>query len=94
MFCPGNISYTGSNNDSVILYRPVTSNNRIVKRGYKNLYLTSYTPFLNGNPLISPPVNDREYFNVLQGLKKDGSVWINSMTNLPTGFPDQNFWRR
>ncbi|MBK8552955.1 MAG: T9SS type A sorting domain-containing protein [Ignavibacteria bacterium] len=87
----GNISYTGSNNDSVILYRPVTSNNRIVKRGYKNLYLTSYNPFLNGNPLISPPVNDREYFNVLQGLKKDGSVWINSMTNLPTGFPDQNF---
>ncbi len=83
----GSAAYTGNNNDSVVLYRPYTSNNRIVKRGYKDLYLSSFNPLLNGNPIIGNPVNAREYYNLLQGLKKDGGVWINSSTNLPTKFP-------
>lgn len=87
----GNIFYTGSSNDSVVIYSPVTSGNRIVKRGYKNLYMTAFNPFLSAHPLISPPANDREYYNVIQGLKKDGSIWISSTTNLPTKFPNENF---
>ncbi len=82
---------TGNLSDSVVIYRPLTSNNRYVKRGFKDLYLNSFNPFMNGNPFINPPVNYREYYNVLRGLKKDGSVWINSSNNSPTNFPCEDF---
>ncbi len=83
--------FTGSNEDSVVYYRPVTSNNKILKRGFKDVYLSSFNPFLTGDPVIGTPVNYREYYNVLSGFKKDGSNWINTFNNSPTKFPCENF---
>ncbi|MEO8664787.1 MAG: T9SS type A sorting domain-containing protein [Ignavibacteria bacterium] len=86
----GMAEFTGNSEDSVVIYRPYTSNNRIVKRGYKNSYLSSFNPLLNMNPVIGDPINTREYYNLMSGLKKDGSIWINPSNNLPTRFPCVN----
>ncbi len=87
----GMARYTGNSDDSVVIYKPYTSNRRIVKRGYKNLYLSSFNPLLNMHPVIGDPLDTKEYYNLMKGLKKDGSTWINPSTNLPTKFPCENF---
>ncbi|MEO6696038.1 MAG: T9SS type A sorting domain-containing protein [Ignavibacteria bacterium] len=63
--------------DSTFSYfSPPGSNNLIVKPGFKQLGLSAFNMYSNGNPSIGDPSNFREtYFN-LQGLRRDGSAWV------------------
>lgn len=83
----GPFKYTGSNNDSVVYYLPPGSENKIVKRGFKNLFATSNNIIINGSPSYGDPQTTEEYYNLLKGLKRNGQSWINPMTNQHTNFP-------
>jgi len=70
-------------NDTVKYYYPPGSNNLVVKAGYKELGLSSFSPYFNGND----PSNYKETYRLLKGFKKNGSNWINPITNNVTYFP-------
>ena len=64
------------------------------KQGYKNLPLTSFTFFANSNSGIGSAYYDPdfnyaggvEFYNLIQGFRKDGSDWIDELTNTQTNF--------
>lgn len=73
--------------DTVKYYSPPGSNNLITKPNYKQQNFSSFNMYSNGDPSIGDPQNFREtYFN-LQGLKRDGSSWINPVTTEVTTYP-------
>lgn len=76
----------GGPNDSVVYYSPPGSTNRIVKHGFKELGLSAFNTYDNGDPTIGDPSNFRETYYNLQGLQKLGTQWINPQTNQPTTF--------
>ncbi len=83
----GPFKFTGNNNDSVVYYYPPGSDNKIVKRGYRNLSATSNNILIKGNPGNGDPQTADEYYNVLKGMKKNGEPWIDPYTNSTTNFP-------
>ena len=47
--------------------------------GYKNLDMTSYVFFINGDATYTDPSDETEAYNYLQGLRKDGSAFPNEL---------------
>ena len=68
--------------------------------GYKNLEMSSFTKYINGDPVYADPNTAEEAYNYMSGYLRDGSPFINSETgeagmfvhpddpNLNTGFGD------
>jgi len=73
--------------DTVRYYNPPGSNNLIVLPNMKELKLSSFNTFINGDPAIGDPVNFNETYNNMQGLRRDGTPWINPNTNEISKFP-------
>ncbi|MBK8983545.1 MAG: hypothetical protein IPM38_14810 [Ignavibacteria bacterium] len=72
--------------DTVKYYSPLLSNNLLIRPGYKDLGMTAFNMYTNGNPSVGDPSNYREaYFN-LQGIRRTGLPWINPVTNQITKF--------
>jgi len=91
------LEYTGNSNDSVVYYNPPGSNNRIVKKGYKELKLMSFVYFTGsgsgGITCEQDPSMPIEAYRYLSGIKKDGSYWFHPSTKqrtkkLYTGNPE------
>ncbi|MFZ1322721.1 MAG: hypothetical protein WAT71_14275 [Ignavibacteria bacterium] len=72
--------------DTVKYYSPPLSNNLVIKPGYKNIGMTSFNFYTGGNPSVGDPSNYRESYYNLQGIRRDGTVWINPTTNQATKF--------
>jgi len=73
--------------DTVRYYSPPGSDNLVVKPNMKEIKLSSFNTYINGDPSVGDPSNFTEtYFN-LQGLKRDGTPWINPQTNEISKFP-------
>jgi len=76
--------YTGNQNDSIVFYNPPGSKNRQVKRGYKELGMTSFVYFTNtgsgGIVCEQDPSAPIEAYRYLTGIKKDGSYWFHPST--------------
>ncbi len=81
---------SGNPSDSVVIYSPPGSENKIVKFGYRELGLTSYVYFTN--PSTAGPVCENDpsavnhAYNYMSGIKRDGTPWINPMTSERTKF--------
>lgn len=73
--------------DTVKYYSPPGSQNLIVKPNMKELKLSSFNTYINGDPTTGDPLNYKETYNNLQGLKRSGAPWINPLTNEVTKFP-------
>lgn len=82
--------FTGNSNDSVVLFIPPGSNNKIVKRGWRELGLTSFVYFTNtstpGPTCEKDPSQPVEAYRYMRGFKKDGTSWLNPSTLEPTKF--------
>lgn len=82
--------FTGNPNDSVVLYIPPGSRNRVVKRGWRELGLTSFVYFTNnttpGPTCEKDPSQPDEAYRYMNGFKKDGTSWLNPVTLQPTKF--------
>ncbi|MBS1494373.1 MAG: hypothetical protein JST55_12725 [Bacteroidetes bacterium] len=82
---------TGNLADADTTYFPPGSENKVIKRGYKQLGLTSFVYFSNtdaGGPLCEqdPSSAPSQAYNYLTGVKKDGTPWINAQTSQLTKF--------
>ncbi|MBS1516153.1 MAG: hypothetical protein JSS63_14045 [Bacteroidetes bacterium] len=82
---------TNNSADADTSYFPPGSENRIIKRGYKQLGLTSFVYFTNtGSGGIQceqdPSSAPSQAYNYLTGVKKDGTPWLNAQTNQITKF--------
>ncbi|MBS1519133.1 MAG: hypothetical protein JSS91_13690, partial [Bacteroidetes bacterium] len=75
-----------SANDTVSYYSPPGSNNLVVKPGYKELGVSAFNMYTNGNPSVGDPSNFREAYYNLQGIRRDGTPWINPLTNQVTTY--------
>jgi hypothetical protein len=54
--------------------------------GYKNLGMSSFTKYINGDPVYRDPNNATEAYNYMSGFLRDGTPFINSETGLPGMF--------
>lgn len=72
--------------DTVKYYSPPGSNNLVVKPNYKTLGVTAFNMYSNGDPSIGDPSNFRETYGNLRGLRRDGTPWVNPITNQVTTF--------
>lgn len=81
---------TGNQNDSVVYYLPPGSNNKWVKRGVKELGLTSFVYFTNtgsgGATCEQDPSSAIEAYRYQTGVKKDGTPWLYPANLQPTKF--------
>lgn len=72
--------FTGDQNDSVVYYDPPGSENKVVKRGWRLLGLTSFMYFTNtgsgGATCEQDPQQPIEAYNYMTGVKKDGSPYL------------------
>jgi len=78
---------TGNPNDIDTTYFPPGSENAIIKRGVKQIGLTSFIYYNNGGSetcATDPSGSPREAFNFLKGFKKDGTRFLNPTTTPPT----------
>jgi len=75
-----------SANDTARYYSPPGSNNLKVKPGYKISGMSAFTMYLGGAPSLGDPVDYREAYLNLQGIKRNGSVWINPINGQVTSF--------
>ncbi len=80
--------YTGNMNDSVVYYFPPGSNKRFVKRGFKQLGMTSFNYFTGtgagGIVCEQDPSQPIEGYRFLAGIKKDGASWFHPHTKQRT----------
>ena len=81
------IRYTGNMSDTVKYYSPPGSQRLVVKVGYKYTGTSSFNTYINGDPGTGDPRNYIETYYNLQGLKRDGTSWINPITFNETKFP-------
>jgi hypothetical protein len=76
---------TGDPNDTVTIFHPPGSNNKITKVGFREIGLTSFVYFTNtgsaGPVCERDPSSATESYNYLKGIKKDGTPWINPLNN-------------
>ncbi len=89
--------FTGNPNDSIVYYNPPGSNNRIVKKQYRELGMTSFTYFgrTGGGGIMCEwdPGTQMDSYHYLSGVKRDGSPWFHPYTKqrtkkLYTGNPE------
>ena len=66
--------------DTVRYYQPPGSSNLVVKPNYRELGVTAFNMYTNGDPSVGDPRNPTETYYNLQGIKRDGSRWVT-----PTG---------
>ncbi|MDQ3022732.1 MAG: hypothetical protein M3R36_19535, partial [Bacteroidota bacterium] len=71
---------------TVSYYSPPTSNNLVVKEGFRELGVTAFNMYTNGLAGASDPVNYIETYYNLQGIRSNGTQWINPVTNQTTNF--------
>lgn len=71
-----------STGDTVKFYSPPGSNNLVVKPDYKQLGVSAFNTYENG----TDPANYIQTYYNLQGKKRDGTSWINPITNAATPF--------
>ncbi|MDZ4710896.1 MAG: hypothetical protein SGI89_01060 [bacterium] len=69
--------YTGNQNDFVLRTIPPGSSNTIIKRGYRELGMSSIVHFGSGPICEDDPSTPMEAYNLGMGLKKDRTPWIN-----------------
>lgn len=72
--------------DTVRRYNPPGSNNLVTIPNHKEVSLSSFNMYTNADPSIGDPSNFKETYYNLQGLKRDGTQWINPINNQPTKF--------
>ncbi|MFZ1322722.1 MAG: hypothetical protein WAT71_14280 [Ignavibacteria bacterium] len=72
--------------DTVKYYSPPLSNNLIIKTGYKDLGMTAFNLYGSGSPIVGEPSNYMQTYLNLQGIRRNGTPWINPFTNQPTKF--------
>ncbi|MBK8983542.1 MAG: hypothetical protein IPM38_14795 [Ignavibacteria bacterium] len=72
--------------DTAKFYSPPLSNNLVIKPGFKNLGMTAFHLFVDGNPSVGDPTNYRETYYYLQGIRRDRTPWFNPITNQNTNF--------
>jgi len=82
---------TGNLNDADTSYFPPGSENRVIKRGYKQLGLSSFVYFTNtGSPGPAceqdPSSAPSLAYNYLRGIKKDGTPWVNPQNQQTTKY--------
>lgn len=78
--------YTGNPNDTVYSFIPGKSKRRI-KVGYKEIKMSSFHTYNNGDPVNGAPQNYRQTYLTMHGFKANGTSWINPFTNIITKFP-------
>lgn len=78
--------YTGNLNDTVYSFIPGQSQ-RKAKVGYKELKLTSTHAYTNADPVNGDPNSYKETYLTMQGFRRNGTNWINPITNKITKFP-------
>ena len=78
---------TPSAGDTVKYYSPLMSNNLVTKPGFKDMLMSNFNMYFNGNPIIGDPSSHRETYYILEGLRSDKSPWVNPLTNQITKFP-------
>ena len=76
----------GTADDTVSYYSPPGSTNLVIKPGFKELGVTAFNMYTNGNPSVGDPSNVTETYRNLRGLRRDGTPWINPLTNQVTPF--------
>jgi len=76
----------GTQNDTVKYYSPPGSNNLVVKPGFKVLGVTAFNQYTNSDPSVGDPSNPREAYGNLRGIRRDGTPWINPLTNQITTY--------
>ncbi len=62
--------------DTVRYYSPPGTNNEVVKVGYKQLGVTAFNMYSNGDPSIGDPSNYIETYYNLRGKRRDGTPWV------------------
>lgn len=62
--------------DTVKYYQPPGSNNLIVKPGFKELGVSAFNMYTNGDPSVGDPSNFRETYYNLQGIRRNGTPWV------------------
>jgi len=72
--------------DTVKYYSPPLSNNHVIKPGYKDLCMTAFNMYVSGNPFVGDPGNYREAYLNFQGIRRNGTPWVNPVTNQITKF--------
>ena len=79
---------TGNQADTVVIYDPPGSNHRVVKRGFKELGLTSFNFFTNpstpGGTCERDPSFPTQAYNYLKGYKSDGTPLLDPTQTPPT----------
>ncbi len=53
---------------------------------YKNLVMSSFTKYINGDPVYTDPNDAVEAYNYMSGFLRNGVPYINSATGLPSKF--------
>jgi hypothetical protein len=87
---------TGNQNDTVVFYNPPGSNNRIVKKGFKELGMSSFVYFSNfgtAPECETDPTQPIEAYRYLNGIRRDALPWFHPSTKqrvkkLYTGNPE------
>ncbi|MDZ4713382.1 MAG: hypothetical protein SGI89_13815 [bacterium] len=79
---------TGNPADSVVYFSPPGSPNRIVKRGFRELGLSSFVYFTNTGTTVceNDPSQPLEAYRYQTGVKRDGTPWLYPANLLPTKF--------
>ncbi|NOZ07961.1 MAG: hypothetical protein GXO91_03665, partial [FCB group bacterium] len=54
-----------------------------VHPGYRNLGMTSFIKYINGDDIYSDPTNSNEAYNYMTGYQHDGTPFINPVTGDP-----------
>ncbi|HAY33341.1 MAG TPA: T9SS type A sorting domain-containing protein [Ignavibacteria bacterium] len=72
--------------DTVKYFSPPGSNNLVVKPDFRELGVTAFNMYTNGNPSVGDPSNRTETYRNLRGLRRDGTPWINPQTNQVTTY--------
>ncbi|MDQ3021980.1 MAG: hypothetical protein M3R36_15620, partial [Bacteroidota bacterium] len=72
--------------DTVRYFSPPTSTNLVEKINFKELGVTAFNMYTNGLAGASDPVNYIESYYNLQGIRSNGTQWINPVTNQTTNF--------
>ena len=73
--------------DTVKYYNPPGSKNLILKPDFRNEKLTAFNFYTGGLAGASDPVNYHETYQNLQGIRANGTLWINPVTNQTTLYP-------
>lgn len=72
--------------DTARYYHPPGSNNLVIKPGFRISGMSSFNMYTGGNPSNGDPSNYRETYYNLQGIRRNGTVWVNPENGQITKF--------